>query len=44
MKHTLHTRHLFTIDPLLVPGNKKQTLKAIHTADANKLIDITILF
>ena len=39
MKHTIHTRHLLTIEPLLVTENMERTLEERHAVAVNNSID-----
>ena len=38
MKETLFTRHRNTVEPMMLPDNRKTTLRAIHTDTVNKAV------
>ena len=38
MKETLFTRHRNTVEPMMLAGNRKATLQAIHTDAVNKSV------
>ena len=38
MKETLFTRHRNTVEPMMLAGNRKETLPAIHTDAVNKAV------
>ena len=38
MKETLYTRHIKTLEPMMVKTDRKATLQALHTDAANKAV------